>query len=284
MVDNRRFDKFSAEDWKDFCGWNPDYIPHKENWTLRDELRPAFFLRTYFIEQQKLLLGLQTAENLCNGKEESYQINGFDMETGLPKTGTIYREDVARILKPFRHEQRVVYDFLSSGKTDGILLKIQEDLAKQLPLHCRVDLENLIALARPGQLFYWDAYKEKRHCLLTMASEIARPTRGVLLYGEQQMLALQLLTGCSQEEAIILYEKECGTKIHRPYRELLLQLIAEHNGITREEAKMLHEDWHFYTLYGGVRHYKIVKIAHQIYLRALEYLHDKEKIRIDSSI
>lgn len=284
MVDNRCFDKFSAEDWKDFCGWNPDYIPHKENWTLRDELRPAFFLKTYFIEHLKLLLGLQTAENLCNGKEESYQINGFDMETGLPKTETIYMEDVARILKPFRHEQRGVYDFLSSGKTDGILLKIQEDLANQLPLHCRVDLENLIALARPGQLFYWDAYKENRHCLLPMASEIARPTRGVLLYWEQQSMALQLLTGCSQEDAIILYEKECGTKIHRPYRELFLQLIAEHNGITREEAKKLYESWHFYTLYGGVRHYKIVKIAHQIYLRALEYLHDKEKTRIDPSI
>ena len=98
---------------------------------------------------------------------------------------------------------------------------------------------------------------------------------------EQQKQALQLLSGCSPEEAIILYKKSCGIKLNRPYRELLLLLIAEHNGVTREVAEELYQAWHFYIQWGGVRHYKIKKIAHRVYLRALEYLRDKGEIPVD---
>ena len=272
------FDKFTAEDWKDLCGWNPDFILHKENWTSQDDLQHVFLLRQYFIKHKKLLLGLQAASNLCNGNEETYQMTVFDMDTGLPKKEHISREEVARILEPFRHEQEVVYKFLSSGNTAGILQKCQDDLVKELPLHNRVDLENLLAISRPGPLSYWEEYKENRPCLLAMASEIAEKTRGVLLFEEQQKQALQLLTGCSPEEAIMLYDKSCGIKLNRPYRELLLQLIAEHNGVTREEAEKLYQAWHFYIQWGGVRHYKIKKVAHRVYLRALEYLRDKGEI------
>ena len=131
-------------------------------------------------------------------------MTAFDMDTGLPKKEHISRQEVARILESFRHEQEVVYKFLSSGNTAGILQKIQDDLVKELPLHKRVDLENLLAISSPGPLSYWEEYKENRPCLLAMASEIAEKTRGVLLFEEQQQQALQLLTGCSPEEAIIL--------------------------------------------------------------------------------
>lgn len=275
------FDKFTAEDWKDLCGWNPDFILHKENWTSQDDLQYVFLLRQHFIKHKKLLLGFQAASNLCNGNEETYQMTVFDMDTGLPKKEHIGREEVARILEPFRHEQEVVYKFLSSGNTAGILQKFQDNLVKELPLHNRIDLENLLAIGRPGPSQYWEEYKENRPCRLAMASKIAEKTRGILLFEEQQKQALQLLTGCSSEEAIMLYEKNCGIKLHRPYRELFLQLIAEHNGVTREEAEKLYEAWHFYIQWGGVRHYKIKKAAHRVYLRALEFLREMGEIPLD---
>ena len=139
-------------------------------------------------------------------------------------------------------------------------------------------MENLIAIVRPGLLQYIDEFKENRPCRLKMASEIARPTRGILFYREQQEKALELLTGCAPEEINELYKKTYGIFLKRPYYELILQLIAEHNNITREDAEELFGKWHHYAYDGGVRYDGIRKIAHRVYLRALEYLRDKGEI------
>ena len=273
-MENRgvKFSKFTAEDWKDICSWNPDFFSHKENWTLRDELRLPFFLKDYFLRHKNLLISLQTARDLCEGKEKK-QIRGFDAETGLLRTETIgVEEEIARIIAPFRHEQKTVYSFLSSGKTYGILNRCAERFAQELPLRNRNDLENLIAIANPGPMIYWEEYRDNRPCCLEIASEIAQRTRGVLLYEEQQYQALNLLTGCSPEEIVVLRAYNYGTKLNRPYLEQLIHLIEEHNGVTREKAKDLLAAWKHYTVWSGVRHYKIKKTAHRIYLRALDYL------------
>ena len=201
------------------------------------------------------------------------------METGLPRT--VNREEAVRILEPLRREQDAVYKFLSSGNTEGILPKLHEELATKVPIRNRIDLENLIAICRPGLLQFIDEFKENRPCRLKVASEIACPTRGILFYREQQEKALELLAGCVPEEINMLYEKTHGILLNRPYRELVLQLIAEHNSITREDAKELFGKWQYYAYWGGVRHYKIKKVAHRVYLRALEYLRDMGEIPVD---
>ena len=270
------FDKFTAEDWKDLCDRNSDFTLHKENWSLCEDLRSAFFLRQYFIKHKKILLGLQAAANLCNGNAETDQVTGFDTETGLPRT--VDRDEAAQILEPLRREQDAVYKFLSSGNTEGILPKFHEELATKVPIRNRIELENLIAIGRPGPLCYWEAFKENRPCRLKMASEIAQQTRGILLYREQLEKALELLTGCPPEEINELYKKTYGIILNRPYRELFLQLIEEHNGVTRDNAEKLYEAWHSYAGDCGVRHEGIKKVTHKIYLRALEYLRDKGEI------
>lgn len=275
------FDQFTRENWKELCERNPDFTSHRENWTLRDELRPAFFLKNYFFKHKNLLIDLSTAENLCNGDEKSYRIRGVEIETGHSKTETLEREEINRILEPFRHEQEAVYRFLSSGDTKGILSNLGNEFAKELPLHNRYDLENLITMERPGPSSYWEEYRDNRPFRLEMASEIAEKTRGVLLYEEQLREALQLLTGCSPEEAVLLQVTNNGGLINRPYCEQFLRLIEEHNGVTREKAERLRDAWHWYALH-GTRHYKIAKTANRIYLRALEYLRDKGEIPPDS--
>ena len=274
------FDKFTEEDWRDLCGWNPTFLSHRENWTLRDELRPIFFLKNYFFKHKNLLIDLSTTGNLCNGNEMAYQIRGVEVETGHSKTETLERAEINRILEPFRHEQEMVYRFLSSGDTKGILSNWGDKLARELPMHNRNDLENLITIARPGPSSYWEEYRDNRPCRLEMASGIARRTRGVLLYEEQLREALQLLTGCSQEEAVLLQATNNNHLINRPYCEQLLRLIEEHNGVTREKAERLRSAWLWYAVH-GTRHYKIAKTANRIYLCALEYLRDKGENPVD---
>lgn len=265
------FDQFTEKDWKDLCNRNTDFFMHRENWTLRDELRPAFFLRDYLIKRKRLLIDLQTAANICDNNNEKYQIIGVDTDISRPRTWEFKKEEIDRILAPFRHEQKAVYSFLSSGETNGILNKFGEMMAHELPLKNRNDLENLIAIAQPGPLMYWEEYKENRPCRLAVASEITKRTRGLLLYKEQQLQALQLMTGCSWEDATLLWTKNIGMRLNRPYQELFLRLIADYNGITREKAEELRDAWRSYGPY-SVRYDIIKKKTHSVYLRALDYL------------
>ncbi len=153
-------------------------------------------------------------------------------------------------------------------------------MAHEFPVHNRNELEILLAIGQPGHLMYWNEYKENRPCRLEKASEIARQTRGVLLYKEQQEQALELLTGCSPDEAIQLREKNSGSKSDWAVCKQLLPLIAKHCGIPLAEAEKLYNDWHYYTG-ANIRHCQAAKTAYGIYLRALEYLRDKGEIPVD---
>ena len=275
------FDKFSEKDWEILSARNHIFLLHRENWLLRDELRPAFFLEEYFAEQKHFRIGLQTAARLCYEKEETFRIKGFDSERAFPVTKDIDREEIKQILEPFCQKQEAVFRFLSSGKTNGILPEFLENMAHEMPVHNRKDLEILLAIGQPGHLMYWNEYKENRPCRLEKASEIARQTRGVLLYKEQQEQALELLTGCSTDEAIQLRAENSGGKFDWAACKELLKRIARHCRIPMADAEKLYDAWHYYTG-ANVRHSEVAKAAYGIYLRALEYLRDKGEIPPDS--
>lgn len=244
------------------------------------EQYPPFFLIEHF-KKQNLRIGLECAANLCRNEEPFYEFTAFDMETALPKRITITGEEISRILSPLAGRQKAVFEFLSSGEPGGLLPDFIGQIAKRLPIRSLSDLENLLALCRPGPLMYLKDYEEDRPCRLEKASEIARQTRGVLLYKEQQELALELLTGCSPDEAIQLRAKNSGPKLNWLARKHLLMLIAKHCSIPMADAEKLYEDWHYYTGV-NVRHREVAKAAYGIYFRALEYLRDKGEISQDS--
>ena len=240
------------------------------------ELCPPIFLIGHF-KKQNLRIGLECAVRLCRNEEPDYEITAFDTETARPKRIIIIGEEISRTLEPLASQEKAVFEFLSSGETGGILPDFIDLTAKRIPIRSLADLENLLALCRPGPLMYLTDYEENRPCRLGMASEIARTTRGVLLYKEQQEQALELLTGCSPDEAIQLRAKNSGCKLDRSAREQLLSLIAKHCDIPQGEAGKLYNDWHYYTL-ANMRHRQAAKTAYGIYLRALEYLRDREAI------
>ena len=271
------FEKFTEKNWEILSNSNNIFLLHKENWLLRDELRPAFFLKEYFIKHRNFRIGLKTAAHLCYGEEDVYQIRGADMETGLPKPERIEREEIKQILEPFCKKQEDIFRFLSSGRTEGILPEILESMAHEFPVHNRNELEILLAIGQPGHLMYWNEYKENRPCRLEKASEIARQTRGVLLYKEQQEQALELLTGCSPDEAIQLRAENSGGKFDWAACKELLKRIARHCRIPMADAEKLYDAWHYYTG-ANVRHSEVAKVAYGIYLRALEHLRNKGEI------
>ena len=239
-------------------------------------LCPPFFLIGHF-KKQNLRIGLECAVHLCSRAKAVYEITVFDTETALPKRITITGDEISRILKPLAGVQKAVFEFLSSGETGGLLPNFITQAAKRIPIRSLTDLENLLALCRPGPLMYLEDYEENRPCRLGPASEIARPTRGVLLFREQLEQALELLAGCSPDEATELCSKNIGTKLDRTDGEKLFQSIAKHLGIPLEDAEKLYVDWHYYTA-ANIRHGKVAKAAFGIYLKALEYLRDQGKI------
>ena len=240
------------------------------------ELCPPVFLIGHF-KKQNLRIGLECAIRLCRNEDPVYEITAFDTETALPKRITITGEEIRWILKPLASQEKAVFEFLSSGETGGILPDFIARTAKRLPIRSLTDLENLLALCRPGPLMYLKDYEEDRPCRLGMASEIARPTRGVLLYKERQEQALELLTGCSPEEAIRLCAKNRGPKSDRPAREQLVSFISKYRGIPLAEAEKLYSGWHYYTG-ADIRHRQVAKTACRIFLKALEYLWDQGEI------
>ena len=235
-------------------------------------LCPPFFLIGHF-KKQNIRIGLECAAHLCRREKAVYEITAFDTGTALPKRITITEEEISRILKPLARQEKAVFEFLSSGETGGLLPDFIGRTAKRIPIRSQTDLENRLALCRPGPLMFLKDYEENWPCRLEPASEIARPTRGVLLFREQLEQSLELLTGCSPDEAVERCSKNIGSKLNRPAREQLLQLIAKHRGIPLEDAGKLYEDWHYYTA-ADIRHSKVAKAAYGIYLRALEYLLD----------
>lgn len=181
---------------------------------------------------------------------------------GIPVT----RDEINGILAPFEEEQKKVFRLLSSGNTEGILPGMMEQMAKEFPLKSRSDLENLLAVCQPGALMYWDDYKNNLPCRLSNAQEIARDTRGVLLYKEQQEQALQTLSGCTEGETVMFRKQNSGTKIDNDSRDRLLSRIAAHQNISRDEAEDLYTRWHYYTA-STMSKRTAQKAAFQIYLK-----------------
>lgn len=218
--------------------------------------------------KKNIRMGRLTAENLCQRTSESYTIKAFNMETALPVEIVITKKKIEEILAPFEAEQKRILHFLSSGNTQGILPEFIEQRAKELPLQNRKDLENLFALCQPGTMMYWDEYKSNSPCRLTLAAEITQMTRGVLLYKEQQEQTLQILSGCTPEDAALFRKQNSGIRVDRECRKALISLIAAKQNISAEDAAELYNHWHYYTASS-----MSVKIAQQaafnIYKQAL---------------
>ena len=197
--------------------------------------------------KKNIRMGHLTAENLCQKTSESYTIRAFNMETALPVEIAITKKEIEEILAPFEAEQKRIFHFLSSGNTQGILPELMEQNAKECPVKSITDLENLIALCQPGPLMYWNEYKSNSPCRLAAAAEITKTTCGVLLYKEQQEQALQILTGCTPEDAAIFRKQNSGTRLDRESRESLISLISAKQNVSTEEAEDLYNCWHYYT-------------------------------------
>ncbi|MBQ4336853.1 MAG: hypothetical protein IJC34_06650, partial [Lentisphaeria bacterium] len=124
------------------------------------------------------------------------------------------------------------------------------------------------ALCQPGTMMYWDEYKSNSPCRLTLAAEITQMTHGVLLYKEQQEQTLQILSGCTPEDAALFRKQNSGTRVDRDCRKALISLIAAKQNISAEDAAELYNHWHYYTASS-----MSVKIAQQaafnIYKQAL---------------
>ena len=197
--------------------------------------------------KKNIRMGRLTAENLCQKTSESYTIKAFNIETALPVEIVITKKKIEEILAPFEAEQKRILHFLSSGNTQGILPEFIEQRAKELPLQNRKDLENLFALCQPGTMMYWDEYKSNSPCRLTLAAEITQMTHGVLLYKEQQEQTLQILSGCTPEDAALFRKQNSGIRVDRECRKALISLIAAKQNISAEEAEEFYKRWHYYT-------------------------------------
>ena len=226
-------------------------------------------LVTDHFKKKNIRMGRLTAENLCQQTSESYTIRAFNMENALPIEMIITKKEIKEILAPFEAEQKRIFHFLSSGNTLGILPELMEQNAKECPVKSRTDLENLIALCQTGAMMYWNEYKNNSPCRLNIAAKITEETRGVLLFKEQQEQALQILTGCTPEDAAIFREQNSGTKVDRKNRERLIRLIAIKQNISAEDAENLYNCWHYYTA-STMRVKKAQKTAFNIYKKSLE--------------
>lgn len=260
------FDGLNEDDWIELCFREPSYLNHPESYPLGDDGRKKCILAAFF-KNKGMRIGPCTASNLCKRELDSYVINPFDEEKAIPLQGIpVTRDEINGILAPFEEEQKKVFRLLSSGNTGGILPGVMEQMAKEFPLKSRSDLENLLAVCQPGALMYWDDYKNNLPCRLSNAQEIARDTRGVLLYKEQQEQALQTLSGCTEEESVLFRKQNSGTKIDCDSRDRLLSRIAAHQNISADEAEELYTRWHYYTA-SNMSKRTAQKAAFQIYLK-----------------
>lgn len=261
-------DNLTENDWIGICSQNSNYLDHPASFPLGDEARQAFFLMEE-LKKKNIRIGFRCAANLCKLEADSYKITALDIETALPVSINISKDEVDKILAPFLQDRETVYSFLSSGDTQGILPEFMEQNAQECPVKSRTDLENLIALCQPGALMYWDEYKSNSPCRLALAAEITQITRGVLLYQEQQEQALQILTSCSAEDAAMFRKHNSGTKLDRESGESLINLIAAKQNISAEEAEEFYKRWHYYTA-SSMSKKTAQQAAFKIYQKAAE--------------
>ena len=262
------FDTFSEHDWMELCLRNSSFLYHPESYCLNNEARQAIILMIHF-NNKKIRIGSKCAKHLL--KILTCEIVSYDIETALPIKIGVSQKDVENILDPFRNERKTVFDFLSSGDTQGILPDSFQKEAAELAISNLTELQNFLAIYRPGSLTHFNDYKNNSPCKLSLAQDIAEETRGVLLYHDQCELALQRMTGCTPEEAKFFRRDNSGVLKGKSY-ELLLQRIAKHQNVSLDDA------WcNYYNPWGGYARYSsprkvFQKSAFDLYLRTLKKL------------
>ncbi len=260
------FDSFTEDDWAELCLRNSSFLYHPESYCLNNEVRQAIILMTHF-NNKKIRIGFNCAKHLL--KILTCEIVSYDIETALPIKIGVSKKDIEDILVPFQQEQKTVFSFLLSGNTEGIFPEIMQKLAAELAISNLTELQNFLAIYRPGPLTHFNDYKNNSPCKLLLAQDIAEETRGVLLYHNQCELALQRMTGCTPEEAEFFRQDNSGLLTGKSY-ELLLQRIANHQNVSLYDARWNYfNPWGCYAFYSAPRKY-FQKRAYRDYLRTLK--------------
>ncbi len=260
------FDSFTENDWAELCLRNPSFLYHPESYCLNNETRQAIILMIHF-NNKKIRIGFNCAKHLL--EILTCEIVSYDIETALPIKIGVSKKNVEDILARYQQEQKTVFDFLSSGDTQGILPDSFQKEAAELAISNLTELQNFLAIYRPGPLQYFIDYKNNSPCILSLAQDIAEETRGVLLYHDQCELALQRMTGCTPEEAEFFRQDNSGLLKGKSY-ELLLQRIANHQNVSLYDARWNYfNPWGCYARYSVPRKY-FQKLAFLIYLRTLK--------------
>ena len=264
------FDSFTESDWIELCLKNSSFLYHPESFLLDDETRQAILLMQYY-NKKNIRIGTACAKQLCKSKLPTCDIVCFDIATALPiKTG-VSKKDIEDILAPLKQEQKTVFDFLSSGDTQGILPESFQKEMAELGISNIKELQNFLAIYRPGPLTHFNDYKHNSPCKLSLAQDIAEETRGVLLYHDQCELALQRMTGCTPEEAEFFIRDNSGVLKGKSY-ELLLQRIAKHQNVSLDDVwRNYYNPWGCYVRFSASRK-RFQKEAYILYLRTLKKL------------
>ena len=266
------FDSFTESDWIELCLKNSSFLYHPESVLLDDETRQAILLMQYY-NKKNIRIGTACAKQLCKSKLPTCDIVSYDIETALPVKITVTKEDIENILEPFYKERKAVFAFLSSGDTQGIFPDSFQKEAAELAISNLTELQNFLAIYRPGPLQYFIDYKNNSPCKLALAQDIAEETRGVLLYHDQCELALQRMTGCTPEEAEFFRRDNSGILKGKSYDELLHR-IATHQSVSQDDVWWgFYNPWGYYARYSVPRkHFQ--KQAFLIYLRTLKKLNE----------
>ncbi len=262
------FDSFTESDWIELCLMNSSFLYHPESFLLNDETRQAILLMQYF-RKKNIRIGTTCAKQLCELKLPTCDIVTLDVETALPVKITVKKKDIENILKPFHKERKVVFDFLSSGDTQGILPKSFQKEVAELGISNIKELQDFLAIYRPGPMRNFRDYKNNTPCKLGIARDIAAETRGVLLYHDQCALVLQRLTGCTPEESEFFRRDNSGLRKGKSYDELLQRITAHQNVSLDDVWCDYYNPWGYYARYSAPRkHFQ--KQAFLIYLQALK--------------
>ena len=261
------FDSFTESDWIELCLMNSSFLYHPESFLLDDETRQAILLMQYY-NKKNIRIGIACAKQLCKLKLPTCDIVTFDIKTALPVKTTVTKEDIENILEPFYKERKAVFDFLSTGDAQGILPEVFQKEVAELGVSTLKELQDFLAIYRPGPLQYFPDYKNNSPCKLGIARDIADETRGVLLYHDQCVLALQRLTGCTPEEAEFFRRDNSGKRKGESKQQLLYR-IAKHQNVSNIAADLdFYTPWGYYARYSAPRkHFQ--KQAFLIYLRTL---------------
>ena len=262
------FDSFTESDWIELCLRNPSFLYHPESYCLNNEARQAMILMIHF-NNKKIRIGFNCAKHLL--KILTCEIVSYDIETALPIKIGVSKKDIEDILAPFKQEQKTVFDFLSSGDTQGILPDSFQKEAAELAISNLTELQNFLAIYRPGPLQYFIDYKNNSPCKFSLAQDIAEETRGVLLYHDQCELALQRMTGCTLEDSEFFRRDNSGLRSGKS-QEQLLSKIAKYQDVSLYDAR-----WNYFNPWGCYARYSVPrkrfqKEAYIVYLRTLKKL------------